>query len=157
MRDFLSLLLLFFFLFAAVHGEAAALVGGDLVSGDGLLGVVECGWHELVVGPAAFLAHGHEAGVAEGLEMEGEQGLADVAVGLEIAHALLAAAKEVEDAEATGVGQGVEERRVTGEALAVGGLRRRGGLAGGCGGHISTYQDALIYARPLALGVRCEV
>ena len=94
-------------------------MGRDSVGGDGLLGVLEGGWGELVVGPAAILAHRHEAGVAEGLEVEGEQGLAAVEIREEIADALLAGAQQVQDAEPTRVGKGVKQPGVPHEAFVV--------------------------------------
>ncbi len=99
----------------------------NAIGGDRLLGVLECGGNELVVRPAAFLAQADEAGVAQGLQMEGEQGLAAGQVTLQVADALLTAAEQIHDPQAARIGERLEEACVARETL----FRRREGSGGG--------------------------
>lgn len=124
---------------AAADGQAPSANAGRAERCHRLFGVIEGVRGQGIVRPTPFLSHGHEPGVAQGLEMEGEQGLGAVECGLEIADALLTLSEQVENPEAADVGEGVKERGVALEAL-----------SGGGGRHISTYQDMLIYASPTA-------
>ena len=64
---------------------------------------------ERIMHPATFLAIGHEAGVLEHFQMEGETRLCDIEGLLQVAHATLAVVQHLDDREARLVGQRVEE------------------------------------------------
>lgn len=122
---------------AATDGQSSAAQAGRTEGRHRLLRVLERVRGKGIVRPTPVLAHGHKAGVTQGLEVEGEQGLGAVECGLEIADALLPAPEQVEDAEAADVGKRVKERGVALEAV-----------SGGGKAHAPIYQEILMNASP---------
>lgn len=94
------------FSLAAVLAGAVRVRGGQ--AGEQRDGGLASLAAQLVVGPFALLAAGHDAGFAQYFHVVGHGGLAHVQAVDEHAGALLAAAQELQDRKAVGVAQGLE-------------------------------------------------